>query len=118
MAGDDFEYDEEHEDEQVHTALQPSAAGADSSSDDDGDGWMEQLPDATVYLADAEPASSASAGGDSDSDSESEAYASANVMFDNSEFEPAYSPPRPANSPPRQRVTIDLRWATHPPRMS
>ena len=41
-----------HEDERAHTALLTSAAGADSSSDDNGDGWMDQLPDDTVYLAD------------------------------------------------------------------
>ena len=50
VAGDDFEYEDEHEDEQAHTALLTSAACADSSSDDDGDGWMDQLGDAMHCL--------------------------------------------------------------------
>ena len=35
-------------------------------------------------------------------------------MFDDNEFEPAYmySPSRPATSPPRQRVTIDLGYSS------
>ena len=43
-----------------------------SSDDDDGDGWLDQLPDDTVFLADTVNVTSASAGNNSDSDSDSE----------------------------------------------
>jgi hypothetical protein len=57
---DALEYDE-NEDEQAHTALLTSAAGAGSSLDDDGDGWMNQLGDDTAFLADTmEPCSRSS----------------------------------------------------------
>ena len=50
------------------------------------------------------------AGNDSDSDSNSEAFASANVMFDISDCEPDYTPPRLATSPPQPGV--DSNWSS------
>ena len=77
---DALEHGLAHEDEQAHTALLTSAAGAGSSSeDDDGDGWLDQLPDDTVFLADTVNVTSKSAGDNSDSDSEAEADAWANA---------------------------------------
>ena len=106
MAGDDFEYNEEHEDEPAHTALLTSAADADSSSDDDGDGWMDQLGDATVFLADDELLPLLHSV-ESDSDFDSDDYASANVMFDDNELAPAYSPR--AGMPSSTWATLPLR---------
>ena len=51
VTADALDYDE-HKDEQAHTALVTRAAGAGSSSDYDGDSWMDQLGDNTAFLAD------------------------------------------------------------------